>query len=449
MFDFDPLDCKFEEFVPNLEDLNRLLQHQKEQQTLSKSTFTFTSDTILSVLASQQTSVTSGDHLYQRIQVGGVDDQQNIEISQDMSENQATQQENGCSIEILCDDGEETDDSWVETNPNSQQVEYELSPLSCSPRSEGTGETAGEVTFQSSRCSESSMEGIEEHLDLSRIESAEKSTIQSCTVGTADAPAPFSENTNKNICPECGKTFPSQAGLKYHCLARSSVKPFKCTCCSKAYRHRKDLKYHVVVHTNPGVPPIPCHLCNKRFNTHSSREVHLLRHSGERPHPCPHCGKRFLTKSVLKSHVRIHTGERPYICPICNRKFTQNYPLTVHLRMHRQEKPYLCSTCGMSFCSSGPLLVHSHYHTGERPYSCEFCKKRFPSAASLTQHRRSRTGERPYPCSQCDKMFSSCSGLKKHMSTHTGEKPHKCVTCHKTFSQKSNLKIHLKVHKNI
>lgn len=37
MFDISSLDYKFEQFVPGPEDLKRILQHQQEQQKLTKS----------------------------------------------------------------------------------------------------------------------------------------------------------------------------------------------------------------------------------------------------------------------------------------------------------------------------------------------------------------------------------------------------------------------------
>ncbi|XP_041820194.1 oocyte zinc finger protein XlCOF22-like isoform X2 [Chelmon rostratus] len=441
MFDISSLDYEFEQFVSHPEDLKRILQHQQQRKKLTKSEFTFMSDTILSTLASKQTSVASEDHIDQKMDGGCVDGKEKIE-------QKTLKQEDSCSIEDICDDDEETDDSSTETNPNSGLHEYGLSPLTSPPCYEEAGaadDDAGEAAFQPSRCS---VEGVNEHLDLSRnTEPSEESMNQSLT-GRADV-TESSRRANQNTCLECGKTFASRSSLKKHHVVHSSARPFKCAQCDKSYKSQKDLNQHLLIHSKPKVLSFACSLCDKRFSSQALLTVHLRRHSGERPFACSYCDKRFLTNAVLKSHVRIHTGERPYACTFCDKKFTQLYPRTVHLRMHKKEKPYLCSTCGMSFCSSGALLVHSRTHTGERPYQCDSCGKGFATAVQLTVHRRFHTGERPYSCSQCDKSFHSSSGLKKHTRTHTGEKPHQCLTCHKTFSQKSNMKIHLKVHKNI
>lgn len=66
----------------------------------SSGEFSFTSDTVLSALSSKQTF------------------------------DQKKAQENGCSIEVICDDDEEA--------AYSPEQDYGLSPLSSSPCSEGT-----------------------------------------------------------------------------------------------------------------------------------------------------------------------------------------------------------------------------------------------------------------------------------------------------------------------
>ncbi|XP_035852179.1 zinc finger protein 250-like isoform X3 [Sander lucioperca] len=501
MFDISSLDEEFEQFLSDPEDLKRLLQHQQERQKLTKSEFTFTSDTILSTLASKQTSAASEDQ--DQIMDQGEGKQgtgKSQGRNQEKSEQTTVKQENSWRAEDICEDDEETDNSSIE--PNCGLPEYGLSPLTSSPRSEeaaepGDGETAVEV------------DKVKERLDLRRNKkSSEESRIQSLTGGRASVSLSFSEDSvraNDVNTLECGKTLASPSTLKQHPLVHTSARPFKCTQCNKTYKKRYHLKDHLLTHSKSTVRSFACSLCEKRFSSQSSLKAHLRRHSGERPFACLYCDKRFLTKSVLKyhvrihtgerpyactfcekrfssqtllkihlrrhsgerpfgcsycdkrfltwsvlkAHVRIHTGERPYACTFCEKRFNQPYMLTVHIRIHKKEKPYLCSTCGMSFRSSGALLVHTRMHTGERPSQCDICGKGFTTAIHLTQHRRTHTGEKPYSCSQCDKSFRCQSGLRRHMRTHTGYKPYQCLTCHKTFSQKSNMRVHLKVHKNI
>ncbi|XP_061570317.1 zinc finger protein 234-like isoform X1 [Cololabis saira] len=410
MFDFSCGDYKFEQFVSDQEDLKTILSYHQEHQKLPESEFTFMSDTILSALASKQTL--EG--------FKGPCDQKKCP-------------ENGFSIEVTCEDSEEADCGSVEANPNSQEEDYVLSPLSSSAFYEGPGSSheskvAEEVAFQSSTCSESSLEGVTEHLDLNGIKE-EQSMSQSSSRGKAEisllCSQPLTNNQNIN----------------------SSSLPFKCSICPSTFKHCDRLLNHLIKH--PNVPPFTCSYCSKTFECRSSFSVHLRDHV-ERPYACSCCDKKFYSKSVLKRHERIHTGERPYACPLCNKKFKQSYSCTLHLRSHTKDKPYLCRTCGMTFSTSMGLYAHTRTHTGELRFQCELCQKRLASSTGLVVHRRSaHTGERPFSCSYCEKSFHSNSGLKNHTRTHTGEKPHKCVTCGKAFSQKSNLKIHLKVHKNI
>ncbi|XP_078137672.1 uncharacterized protein LOC144537708 [Sander vitreus] len=229
MFDISSLDEEFEQFLSDPEDLKRILQHQQERQKLTKSEFTFMSDTILSTLASKQTSAASEDQ------------DQIMRRNQEKSEQTTVKQENSWRAEDVCEDDEETDNSSSE--PNCGLPEYGLSPLTSSPRSEeaaepGDGETAVEATTQTPRCS---VDKVKECLDLRRNEKpSEESRIQSLTGGRANVCLPFSEDSiraNENTL-ECGKTLvvASPSTLKQHPLVHTSARPFKCTQCSKTYK---------------------------------------------------------------------------------------------------------------------------------------------------------------------------------------------------------------------
>lgn len=114
------------------------------------------SDTILSTLASKQTSAASEDHVDQKNVGGGADERQDTGKSQGRNQEKSEKtlkQEDDCSAEDGCEDDEETDDSSIETNPNSQQHEYGLSPLTSSPCSEEGGAADGEHLLHCTRFS--------------------------------------------------------------------------------------------------------------------------------------------------------------------------------------------------------------------------------------------------------------------------------------------------------
>ncbi|XP_031169502.1 uncharacterized protein LOC116060185 isoform X5 [Sander lucioperca] len=163
MFDISSLDEEFEQFLSDPEDLKRILQHQQERQKLTKSEFTFMSDTILSTLASKQTSAASEDQDQIMDQGEG---KQGTGKSQgrnrEKSEQTTVKQENSWRAEDICEDDEETDNSSIE--PNCGLPEYGLSPLTSSPHSEeaaepGDGETAVEATTQMLRKLSGTSEG--------------------------------------------------------------------------------------------------------------------------------------------------------------------------------------------------------------------------------------------------------------------------------------------------
>ncbi|KAF1372378.1 hypothetical protein PFLUV_G00264760 [Perca fluviatilis] len=161
--------------------------------------FTFMSDTILSTLASKQTSPTSEDQDQIMDQGEG---KQGTGKSQGRNREKSVQmtvkQENSWRAEDICEDDEETDNSSIE--PDCGLPEYGLSPLTSSPRSEaaepGDGETAVEATTQTPRCS---VDKVKERLDLRRNKKpSEESRIQFLTGGRADVSLPFSEDSEYN-----------------------------------------------------------------------------------------------------------------------------------------------------------------------------------------------------------------------------------------------------------
>ena len=93
-------------------------------------------DTILSTLTCKLTSVASEDHSDDKTKGGGKDKKQ------DTAKSQERNQENSCSIEEMCEDKEETDDSSSEDNPYPRPQDCGLSPLTSSPCPEEDGEAS-------------------------------------------------------------------------------------------------------------------------------------------------------------------------------------------------------------------------------------------------------------------------------------------------------------------
>ncbi|XP_070785465.1 uncharacterized protein [Enoplosus armatus] len=395
VFDLSSFDFQFEQFVSDHDDLRKILQHQKQRQKLTKSEFTFMSDTILSTLASKQTSLASEDHVDSRRDGKG-----------------------GVSGD------EETDDSSTEPDPsNSQLQESGLTPLTSSPCEEagvtGGGDHVSSIVPQSTYCP---LPGVyETQVTLLEKTSEDGTRVQErCSAG----------ELKLNLCSNGEET-----------------QNLTCPTCRKSFRRALTLRRHLKTE-HPTLKQLHrCDKCEKTFQTKRRLEQHLQAHAKVKPYVCSYCGKGLPCPKVLKTHLRLHTGERPYACKFCDKKFDQPYSLTQHIRLHKGERPYLCSDCGRAFSNSGAFLIHSRLHTGERPYHCKDCGKKYITLQRLKVHQRIHTGERPFPCPQCGKCFRCQSGLAKHNRIHTGERPFKCVACDKRFYSSNNLKIHMQSHK--
>ncbi|KAM4614833.1 uncharacterized protein ACJ7VT_010072 isoform 1-T1 [Polymixia lowei] len=418
------LDPEMEQFVSDPEDdLRTLLQHRKGQQKLTKSQFSFMSDTILSTLASKPTCMSSKDQ---------------VEHTMDMRDvkSQEHQESNSTLEDAHAETDEDTDHASMEAVGSNSELQGEgLSPVTSSVHCEEAGvatdsEMSADMAFQESTCLKTPTTLSKKVAAQSTEFSAEDRNLSESRVTDSAGDGAY------NSLPYSGMPKDSSAkGTKRH----------SCLECGKSFKGLSDLKRHQTVHSE--VKLFPCNLCEKGFKSKCALKRHLQNHTGYRPHVCSYCDRSFTKPDILKAHIRIHTGERPFACTLCEKRFIQKNILTAHLRWHRREKPYLCSECGKAFGDLSQFVVHSRQHTGERPYHCDFCGKNYITSHRLKMHQRYHTGERPFSCKNCEKSFHTMSGLKKHIRTHTGEKPFQCTKCGKRFSERSNMKVHQRSHR--
>ncbi|XP_060109758.1 zinc finger protein SNAI3 [Heteronotia binoei] len=144
-------------------------------------------------------------------------------------------------------------------------------------------------------------------------------------------PGQAADPPERLVCPDCGKTYHTFAGLARHRQLRCKLQPasrkyFSCKYCEKEYASLGALKMHLRTHTLPCV----CRICSKAFS---------------RPW-------------LLQGHIRTHTGEKPYTCSQCSRAFADRSNLRAHLQTHSDVKKYQCQACSKTFSRMSLLLRH-------------------------------------------------------------------------------------------
>ncbi|XP_068239589.1 zinc finger protein 2-like isoform X1 [Palaemon carinicauda] len=62
-----------------------------------------------------------------------------------------------------------------------------------------------------------------------------------------------------------------------------------------------------------------CDLCNLKFVSHCSLQIHLRRHLGYKPFSCQLCDSAYPTKTQLVRHMKNHTNKLEHFCGECGK----------------------------------------------------------------------------------------------------------------------------------
>ncbi|KAI5104653.1 gastrula zinc finger protein XlCGF57.1-like isoform X2 [Silurus meridionalis] len=235
-------------------------------------------------------------------------------------------------------------------------------------------------------------------------------------------------------CAQCGtgdaclETLPVRfedvASFQNHAEQEHGSKPFYILCqdCGKFVLANKE---HVCEHK---VKFVVCPECGKRFLTEGGLKTHYTQLHSDYDHPCKYCLKVFKTRSTKLEHEQTHPKEnQPYSCPDCPQKFGNIYKRNEHVRSHRGPHKYACGVCKKGFRDINRLRRHKLIHSGEKPFKCQVCERSFNRMENLGAHMRVHTGERPFTCEQCGESFSHNVSLKNHKQRNhdSGSPPEK------------------------
>uniref|UniRef100_A0A8B9HYJ0 C2H2-type domain-containing protein n=1 Tax=Astyanax mexicanus TaxID=7994 RepID=A0A8B9HYJ0_ASTMX len=202
-----------------------------------------------------------------------------------------------------------------------------------------------------------------------------------------------------------------------HAEKKHEAKPFHKPCqeCGKfilaepTSMGRKDHKCEKIKH-------IVCPECGKRFLTEIGLKRHFSKLHKDADHPCKYCLKLFKNRPSKLEHEQTHPKEKePYSCPDCLERFDNIHKRNSHLKLHRGPYKYACDTCGKRFRDIIMLKRHKLIHSGEKPFRCHVCDRSFNQIGNLSSHMRLHTGEKPFMCEQCGECFNHNVSLKNHL----------------------------------
>ena len=172
-------------------------------------------------------------------------------------------------------------------------------------------------------------------------------------------------------CDKCEDEFMSPKTLKVHeARDHDGQEPqYPCTesGCEKKYWTTTALGAHLITHT-PSMHPV-CPECGKSFYQEKGLKSHEVVHTNERPYKCHFCEADFkYTGNRLNDERSTHTQERPWVCWLCQFAFTRADQYTRHFSLHQLRDfnlSFPVEGCREMFVTPEALDAHLDSHAKE------------------------------------------------------------------------------------
>ena len=256
-------------------------------------------------------------------------------------------------------------------------------------------------------------------------------------------------NVRKYHCDLCFASFKSWSNLQAHRLVHSDFDKvgFKCTVCDKIFQQKMYLLRHLRIHTPENYERIQCRKCGAHVRKMYYNK-HLRWHSMKRKYACSVCNKKFKSLSTLNLHYNIHTGDTHYECEICDYKTSHKHNFIAHISKHSSETQiHKCSKCQKVYKRPNHLKRHLKLHENSKPYRCLRCERAFATSYWLRIHEQTHSvTDKQHHCNQCQRSFLTIQHLNRHSRCH--KKPFVCGVCSHSFHCKKDLTRHMKIHLN-
>ena len=201
------------------------------------------------------------------------------------------------------------------------------------------------------------------------------------------------------LCPNCKKK-----------VAFQDIQAHYEDCITRGYKE--------IIAKSTGKGPQICPKCGKTSSSKAGLRIHLQIHKreqglgGEPIGYCEKCGKKFISKQGLKFHLKNSHTKDPVACSSCDQKFASLWLMRSH-RLKEHNPTLQCEYCEYTTHNRTSLKLHQRKHF-DPTFKCSHCGKMFKHQQSLETHEREHTGERPFECNVCGKGFKSANVLNTH-----------------------------------